>query len=156
MSKAEDAEKLGYVSAAPGALPQVGIFYAVGEKLFIDSTPLSEAGDYGEHLVHERSHDEYWLQLVKKGAVPRAGYEEFPRGRVAYRKESGTFIVLADVCILGEEDVFNAILARLHLPIEETETGTIPIYRCYRCSGRPPLADQCRLARKEETDNSGA
>lgn len=48
----------------------VGIIYLVGDKLFIDSTPLSGAGHYADHLIHDRGHDEYWSQLVKMGAVP--------------------------------------------------------------------------------------
>ena len=45
-------------------IPNVGILFLVGDKLFIDSTPLSQAGHYGDHLIHERGHDEYWSQLV--------------------------------------------------------------------------------------------
>jgi len=33
---------------------------------------------------HERSHIDYWAELVKRGKVPNTEYEEFPRGRVAY------------------------------------------------------------------------
>jgi hypothetical protein len=116
--------------------PMVGIIYLVGDKLFIDSTPLSAARLYGENLVHERGHDEYWAQLGKMGAAPRAGYDEFPRGRVAYGNKIGKFIFLADVCILGEKKVLDAILARLHLPTQDTETGTVNIYQCNRCLGR--------------------
>jgi len=114
----------------------VGIIYLVGEKIFIDSTPLSGAGHYADHLIHDRGHDEYWGQLVKMGAVPRAGYEEYPRGRIAYSNASGKFILLADVCILRENKVLYAILSRLHMPVQDTETGTVSIYRCFRCLGR--------------------
>jgi hypothetical protein len=114
----------------------VGIIYLVGDELFIDSTPLSGAGHYGVHLIHDRGHDEYWGQLVKMGVVPRAGYEEFPRGRVAYGNKSGKFILLADVCILRENKVLFAILSRLLMPVQDTETGTVSIYRCFRCLGR--------------------
>ena len=116
--------------------PMVGIIYLVGDNLFIDSTPLSGAGQYADHLIHDRGHDEYWAQLVKMGAVPRAGYEEFPRGRVAYSNESGKFILLADACILRENKVLYAILSRMNMPVQDTETGTVSIYRCHRCLGR--------------------
>jgi hypothetical protein len=36
--------------------PEVGIIYLVGDKLFIDSTPINRAGSYGDHLIHERDH----------------------------------------------------------------------------------------------------
>ncbi len=114
----------------------VGIIYLVGDKLFIDCTPLSGAGHYGDHLIHDRGHDEYWSQLVKIGAVPRGGYEEFPRGRVAYGDKSGKFVLLADVCILRENKVLDAILSRLHMPVQDTEAGTVSIYRCYHCLRR--------------------
>jgi hypothetical protein len=114
----------------------VGIIYLVGDELYIDSTPLSGAGHHGDHLIHDRGHDEYWSQLVRIGAVSKAGYEEFPRGRVAYGNASGKFILLADVCILRENRVLYAILSRLNMPVQDTETGTVSIYRCFRCLGR--------------------
>ena len=58
--------------------PMVGIIYLVGDKLFIDSTPLSGAGHYADHLIHDRGHDEYWSQLVKMGAVPSGGIRRVP------------------------------------------------------------------------------
>jgi len=116
--------------------PMLGIIYLVGDKLWIDSTPLSAARRNGDHLVHERSHYEYWAQLVKMGAVPRAGCEDFPRGRVAYVNDTGKFILLADACILRENKVLDAFLSRLHLPVDDTETGTAPIYRCHLCLRR--------------------
>ena len=114
----------------------LGIIYLVGDKLWIDSTPLSAAGHHGDNLVHERSHYEYWAQLVKMGAVPRAGCEDFPRGRVAYGNKIGKFFLLADACILRENKVLDAIMSRLHLPVDDTETGTAPIYRCHLCLRR--------------------
>jgi hypothetical protein len=117
-------------------LREVGIFYVIGDKLFLESTSLSRAGHHGDNLVHERSHYEYWAQLVKMGAVPRAGCEDFPRGRVAYGNKIGKFFLLADACILDENKVLDSILTRLHLPTQDTETGTVSIYRCHRCLGR--------------------
>ena len=117
-------------------LPEVGIFYVIGDKLFLESTSLSRAGHHGDNLVHERSHYEYWAQLVKMGAVPRAGCEDFPRGRVAYGNKIGKFFLLADACILREAKVLDAIMSRLHLPVDDTETGTAPIYRCHLCLRR--------------------
>lgn len=129
--------------------PQVGIFYVVGDKLFIDSTPLSRAGHCGDLLIDERGHEEYWGRLVKMGAVPGAEYEEFPRGRIAYSSRSGKFTLLADVCILREKKVVDAILTRMHVPIQDTETGTVSLYRCYRCLGRRSPSTTRRLS---ETD----
>src|ERR1017187_656099 len=118
-----NTKRAGSEMTTRAALPQVGIFFFVRENLFIDSTPLSRAGHHGENLVHECGHDEYWAQLVKTGAVPRAGYEEFPRGRVAYDNKSGKFFLFADACILSENNVLDAIMSRLHLPVSDTEKG---------------------------------
>jgi len=57
--------------------PSGGIIYLVGEKLLIDSTPLGQAGSYGDSA--ERDHISYWAELVKTGKVPDREYEEFPR-----------------------------------------------------------------------------
>lgn len=61
-------ESLGSKQAAMP--PRVRIFFVIGDKLFVDSTLLSEAGHYGDHLIHERGHDDYWAQLVRTAAVP--------------------------------------------------------------------------------------
>jgi hypothetical protein len=115
--------------------PEVGIMFLVGNQLFIDSTPLSQAGRYADHLIHERSHVGYWVELVKSGEVPKREYEEFPRGRVAYNTKTGKFTLLADKCILGRKAVIKSIWSRLHLPPKDTETGTDFHYRCFRCLG---------------------
>jgi hypothetical protein len=59
---------------------KVGIIYLVGGELLIDSTPLAQAGRYGDFRIHERGHIDYWANLVKRGEVPNTEYEEFPPG----------------------------------------------------------------------------
>jgi hypothetical protein len=102
---------------ASEAEPKVGVLFLVGGKLLIDSTPLSQAGHYGHHLIHERGHDEYWGQLVKMGAVPGAEYEEYPRGRVAYDTKRGKFTLLADKCILDKKSIVGKIVSVMNLPV---------------------------------------
>jgi hypothetical protein len=115
---------------------KVGIIYLVGEKLLIDSTPLAQAGSYGDSAIHERDHISYWAELVKSGKVPSSEYEEFPRGRVAYDTKTGKFTLLADKCILRRKGVVKKILSGMNLPPKDTETGTDSHYRCFRCLGR--------------------
>jgi len=50
-------------------VPKVGIVYLVGGKLWIDATPLAEAGRLGDFAIHERDHISYWAELVKSGRV---------------------------------------------------------------------------------------
>ena len=120
---------------AETTLPKVGIIYLVGGELLIDSTPLAQAGRYGDFAIHERGHIDYWGELVKSGKVPNTEYEEFPRGRVAYYKKSSKFTLLADACILSQEDVVGKILSELHIPPKDIEMGTDSHYRCFRCLG---------------------
>ena len=118
--------------------PEVGIMFLVGNKLLFDSTPLSQAGRYADHLIHEPGHIGCWAELVKSGQVPNRDYEEFPRGRVAFNTKKGKFTLLADQCILNRKGVVRKIWSRLHIPPKKTKTGTDSHYRCYRCLG--PLA----------------
>ena len=50
--------------------PHVGIFWLVSGKPIIDSTPLSQAEPYGDHLTHARGHAEVWGQYQRVGVVP--------------------------------------------------------------------------------------
>lgn len=123
----------------PRPAPKVGIIYIFGGKLLIDSTPLGQAGRYGDCAFHERDHISYWAELVKSGRVPNSGYEEFPRGRVSYDRRSGQFTFLADLCILRQKSLVSAILSRMHLPVRGTKIGTDGGYRCISCVRREPL-----------------
>jgi len=116
--------------------PKVGIIYLVGSKLWIDATPLTEAGHYGDSAIHERDHISYWSELVKSGKVPNSEYEEFPRGRVAYDEKTSKYTLLADKCILSRKNIVRKILSRMSLPISGTQTDTDLHYRCFGCLGR--------------------
>ncbi len=113
--------------------PRVGIIYLVGEELFIDSTPLAQAGHYGDFKIHERSHIDFWAELMKIGKVPDTEYEEFPRARVAYDSKRNKFGLLADSCILSREKVLGKIFSQLFIPLKDAILGTDSHYRCFRC-----------------------
>jgi hypothetical protein len=115
---------------------RVGIIYLVGDKLWIETTPVAQALNVGDYAVHGHDHQRYWKQLMEQTAVPNAGYERFPRGRVSYNRQSSKFTFLADRCILSEKSLVAAILLQLNLPARLTETDTDNLYRCFRCSGR--------------------
>lgn len=113
--------------------PNVGIIYLVGDKLWIDATPVARAGNFGDFSFHERYHFQYWERLVKQSAVPDTEYERYPRGRVSFDKKRGTFTLLADRCILSDKSLVAAILLQMNLPARGTQTGTDSLYRCLRC-----------------------
>jgi hypothetical protein len=113
--------------------PSVGIFWLVRDKLLVDSTPVSRAEPYGDHLTHPRSHIGTWAQLQRLGQVPlESEYEEFARGRVMYHPALDEYTILADRCILSRKDLTEEIRVTLHLP-EVTKLGTDAHYRCYHC-----------------------
>jgi hypothetical protein len=119
---------------APADVPRVGIFWLLNGKLIIDSMPLGEAEPYGDHLTHPRSHIDVWGQWRLGGKVPdESEYEEFPRGRVMYHTKTRRFALLADRCILRDEDLVSRIIAELHLPGETTDKKSDEHYRCSSC-----------------------
>jgi hypothetical protein len=128
----------------PENAPSVGIFFAVGPKLWIDMTPLSGAGTYGEFKIHERGHDEYWELLIRQSAVaPDSEYEEHPRGRVAYNERTQQFSLLADNCILRQKDKVTEIIQTMHLPAARTRISTDPHYRCADCLTKRDTSRKC-------------
>lgn len=113
--------------------PRVGIFWVVDGKLVIDSTSLSAAEPYGDHLTHPRSHMEVWMLLQQNGSVPTDfEYEELPRGRVTYHAKTQRFTLLADKCILRDKSIVGKIMSALCLP-RRTRTGTDQHYKCSDC-----------------------
>jgi hypothetical protein len=120
----------------PKQASKVGIVYLVGDRLWIETTPVAQAMNVGDFSFHERYHYQYWEQLVKQKAVPDTEYEQCPRGRVSYDKKSGKFTLLADRCILREQSLIEAILSRMCLQARDTETGTDRMYRCSGCLRR--------------------
>jgi hypothetical protein len=136
---AKRVKKRGHMRAIGEAGPRVGIVYLVGDKLWIEATPVARAGKFGVYAYHEREHEHYWRQLVKRGAAPKTDYTEFPRGRVSYDRRSGAFTLRADRCILREKALIIAILSQMRLPIRRTKTGTDSDYCCRDCKRRRPL-----------------
>jgi hypothetical protein len=114
--------------------PQLGIFWLVNGKLIIDSSPLSEAEPYGDHMTHPRSHVNVWEKFERRGLVPRGSeYEEYPRGRVIHHPATGEFTILADECILRDKGLVIRIKKSLHLS-ERVKLDTDLHYRCPRCT----------------------
>ena len=113
--------------------PHLGIFWLVDGKLIIDSSPLSEAEPYGDHMNHPRGHVDVWTKFERSGQVPRGSeYEEYPRGRVMFDTTNESFTILADKCILKRKDMIAQIKKALHLH-KKVKTGTDPHYRCPLC-----------------------
>lgn len=113
--------------------PMVGISWLIGKRLIIDTTPLSEAGRYGEFRIFESDHVTLWAEMERRGEVPRdSDYEEHPRGRVNHNARTKQFALFADRCILRKENVMKKLISLMHLP-KDTAMSTDEHYRCSRC-----------------------
>ena len=145
--KSDEAQKrgklAGQVAAHDGqtrqrklAVPaEVGIIFFHGNSLWIDSTPVNEAVDYGELKTHEKGHPEYWEELQRRGVVPREfEYDEVARGRVTADPKRGTFLLLLDRCIRSRQDLVDHIREVMHLPAgSATEVSGDSHYVCPGC-----------------------
>jgi hypothetical protein len=126
-------QKNVYFSPHAHAEPEVGIFWLVGRRLVLDTTPLHEAEAYGVCLNHVKSHIDRWSEMQQEGIVPRdMEYEECPRGRVVYGTKAQEFTLLADRCILKSKSALARLLKRMHLP-EGTIIDVDLHYRCFKC-----------------------
>jgi hypothetical protein len=113
--------------------PRLGIFWLADGKLLIDSAPLSECEQYGDHLNYPGSHINVWEQWRQVGNAPaESEYEEFPRGRVIYDTKAKRFALLADRCILKQKNLTAKIRSELYLPKTLT-SRTDSHYRCFTC-----------------------
>ena len=127
--------------AKKAGVPQVGIIFLVKGKLWIDSTPVTEAEGYAHFKIHERDHHQYWGQLQRMKAVPaEVEYDEVPRGRVVYDTQTRKYTLYLDRCILKNKKLVSRIMAEMNLPFEKTETNTDSHYRCPACLRKADLA----------------
>lgn len=106
---------------------QVGLFFYVRGQWLFHSCSLDEAETYGDFLIYPRSHMEVWEEnYFKKYGVD---FDYFPRGRIAYRKTDGTFLVYRDRCI-GDEIlpfVEKSCGKQVYLDYDEH-------YQCHKCN----------------------
>jgi hypothetical protein len=117
--------------------PMVGIFWLIGDRLILDTSPLSAAEPYGDCLGHRESHYDYWTAKQRFGTVSREiEYEEPPRGRVVFNKRTQRFAMYADRCILKRRAVVKRIMKAMHLPTSQTNIctdGHFGHYKCLKC-----------------------
>jgi hypothetical protein len=116
--------------------PNIGIFWVVRGKLILLGIPFTEGKGYGDYAIFEPSHHDKWRELQRSGTAPHdCEYEEFPRGRVMFNRQTETFLLLADTCILGNRQMLNQIMQEMKLPKGQTVFDRDSHYRCFRCLG---------------------
>ncbi len=126
--ESEQARKKLRIAGAP----EVGMFWMIDQEPLIEKTPLNEAGERVDFFA-PKSHSETWPTLQRIGVVPQnSKYEHYPRGRVDYEKETSSFVLLADKCILQNAPMVQKILSRFRLP-SQTKTESDPHYKCPKC-----------------------
>jgi hypothetical protein len=114
--------------------PRVGIIFFFDQKLWIESTSLETAGNYGQFKIHEGDHVFFWNRLIKEGLVPPyEKYENIPRGRVVFNISTMRFRLMLDRCILRQKSLVAKIEHQMGLPRKETDTDTDSHYRCGGC-----------------------
>jgi hypothetical protein len=116
--------------------PRVGIFWLVGQRLVIDTMPLSKASKYGDCKIYEGDHISRWSEMEKRGEVPRGSdYEEHTRGRANFNMKTQQFNLFLDRCIMRKKDVVKKLMRLMHLPSNTTLSADAH-YRCFRCLAR--------------------
>ena len=127
-------------AAKKAGVPQVGIVFLAKGKIFIDSTPVTEAEGYAHFKIHGRDHYQCWEQLQRIKAVPSdVEYDEVPRGRVVCDAQTRKYTLYLDRCILRDKKLVSRIMAEMSLPYENTETDTDSHYRCPKCLSKGKL-----------------
>ena len=116
--------------------PRVGIFWLIGQRLVIDTMPLSKASKYGDCKIYEGDHITLWSEMEMRGEVPRgSAYEEHPRGRVNFNTKTQRFNLFLDRCILRKKNIVAKLISLMHLP-NDTALSTDAHYQCFRCLAR--------------------
>jgi hypothetical protein len=130
-SKQAQGRKLRRVAGTP----EVGIFWVLGKRILLDTTPLTEAETWAEFKTHPRDHITLWGVYQSAGVVPEdQEYEEVPRGRVSYDAKAQHYLFLADRCILKNKSLVNRIMGKMNLPQGNTKINSDAHYRCSKCT----------------------
>jgi len=106
---------------------QVCLFFYVKGQFLIHGCSLESAESYGDFLIYPEGHFDVWEKHYARKY--RVDYDYFPRGRVAYNKQSKTFQILYDRCIEKEVQSF----AKENYP-ESATLGCDEHYQCHRCN----------------------
>lgn len=122
--------------------PRVGILWWFCDHLLVAGIRARCATTYGGYGIYERGHAEQWQEWQQCGVVPvDVEYDEFPRGRISFHHREGKFLLLADSCIVADQNRLGRVMTVMRLPRENTVTGTDLHYRCSPCLSTQLLAD---------------
>ena len=132
-------EDVVMLETGPPPPPHVGIFWQVWNRtypaLITDSVPMDEAEAYGDFQTHG-AHAEYWETIAamtpkafKRACLPgvilTTEYDQWPRGRVVFNRETGRFTLYADPKLQAPA----TIAAHFSLPADRFDVRSDTHYR---------------------------
>lgn len=102
----DDDKKISDNCGAEVPNPKIGIFWFVKTKrkdfVIADAVPCAEGEPYGVAIQYG-GHYDFWEVLKPQSEVEKllksCPYDTYPRGRVVFFPETGTFCVYLDVCL---------------------------------------------------------
>ena len=102
-------------------VPKIGIFWlhvknSQIEIFFSIPEDLEFGQDYGDFIVSVKEHYIIWESLKNKDKIPKkTSYTDLPRGRIAYNKISGHYIVFHGKYIKSSSDIKPVIKKEFNL-----------------------------------------
>ena len=115
--------------------PYVGLFYVIGKKLYWDGVPISDGETSHYFKIFPKMHPTFWENTVIKGNPELKTFDAyyFPRGRVVYDTNSGKYEIVADRCIIGNDEMISQIISEMRLPQNNAHISGDIHYECSRC-----------------------
>jgi hypothetical protein len=102
--------------------PEVGIFYVIAGELWLESTPLPEARQLREVIIHVRKHRSYW-RMFRQASPAFHGFPHtcYPRGRVVYVKATARYHLEVGSELVTDAVMVRQVMEAMHLPAAQTE-----------------------------------
>jgi hypothetical protein len=102
--------------------PEVGIFYVIAGELWLESTPLPEARQLREVIIHVRKHRSYW-RMFRQASPAFHGFPHtcYPRGRVVYVNATARYHLEVGSELVTDAVMVRQVMEAMHLPAAQTE-----------------------------------
>jgi hypothetical protein len=115
------ARNLAVQRSRMAAMPEVGIFWLIDNKMVADSIPWRQADIHGG-FYSKNDHAALWTTLQR--LLPQwkgLEYTDYPRGRVLFDAMEEVFRVYSSRAIISGPALRNLILAEFKLPLAATK-----------------------------------
>lgn len=103
----------------------VGLFFCINTDFCFHACNLDKAEKYGDFLVYPKSHFDIWNKYYAD--KHNVDFDYFPRGRVAYRRSDGCFVIYYDRCIAKQVRLFGSKFSNVEYCVDEH-------YQCHLCN----------------------